>query len=232
MVNRAASFWLFLFVYFFGINIGQNCQANPQVFSEQENAINLSNLEVINYWTQHFFDLLRPELKGKEIQIYETLYQREKAAIAQVVTHVLFSTCQQPHRNHYFFLTDQEIDTGSVKYPRSQYNPRSASHRSLYNRERKRQFNLSQQRRFILEKEHLWENDFHWRQNRNYFFEGLYQDLTDAIFYARHPEISLKEDKSRHLNWITEWTFIRRYFANYHQEELLKKYFVPICNKS
>ena len=103
MLKKTASFWVFFLGYFFCINITQNCVAIPQVISEQENAINSSNLEVIDYWTQHFFDLLRPELKGKEVQIYEVLYQREKAAIAQVVTHVLFSTCQQHHRNHYFF---------------------------------------------------------------------------------------------------------------------------------
>ncbi len=230
MLNKAVSFWLFFIVYLGGINITENCQAIPQVISEPENAINSSNLEVIDYWTQHFFDLLRPEQKGKEVQRYETHYQREKAAIAQVVTHVLFSTCQQSHRNHYFFLTDQTIDNDSARYSHDRYLSRSPNHRSLSNRERKRQFNFAQQRRFILEKEHLWENDFYWRQNRNYFFEGLYRDLTDAIFYARHPEISLKEDKSRHLNWGSEWNFIRRRFANYDQEKVLKHTFIPVCH--
>ena len=228
MLKKTTSFWLFFLGYFFCINITQNCEAIPQVLSEQENAINSSNLEVIDYWTQHFFDLLRPELKGKEVQIYETLYQREKAAIAQVVTYVLFSTCQQNYRNHYFFLTDQEIHNYSAQYPRYRYYPRGAN-RNLHNRERKPQFSYNNQRRFILEKEYLWENDFYWRQNRNYFFEGLYRDLTDAIFYARHPEISLKEDKSRHLNWGSEWNFIRLRFANYDQEKVLKQYFIPVC---
>ena len=54
------------------------------------------------------------------------------------------------------------------------------------------------------------------------FFEGFYQDLTDAIFYARHPEISLKEDKSLSFNLATEWDLIRRHFANYNQEQFLK----------
>ncbi len=229
MLNKAISFWLFFIVYFLGINITNNCQAVPQVISEQENAINSSNLEIIDYWVQHFFDLLRPELKGKDVQIYETIYQREKAAIAQVVTYVLFSTCQQHHRNHYFFLTYQEIHKYFAQYPRYRYYPRGAN-RNLYNRERKRKFDHDHQRRFIREEEHLWENDFYWRQNRNYFFEGLYQDLTDAIFYARHPEISLEEDKSQHLNWGSEWNLIRRHFANYDQEQFLKTSFIPICN--
>ena len=229
ILKKTTGFWLFFLVYFFCINIPQNCEAIPQVISEQENTIDSGNLEVIDYWTQHFFDLLRPELKGKELQIYDTLYQREKAAIAQVVTYVLFSTCQQYHRNHYFFLTEQEIHNYSAKYPRYRYYPRGAN-RNLYNRERKRQFNHDDQRRFILEKEYLWENDYYWRQNRDYFFEGLYRDLTDAIFYARHPEISLKEDKSQNLNWTAEWNFLRQHFANYNQEKLLKNYFIPICH--
>ena len=229
MLKKAISSWLFLLIYLFcGISITQTCQASTQIIPEQENNLNSSTLEVIDYWTQHFFDLLRPELQGREIQRYETIYQREKAAIAQIVNHILLSTCQQQHRNYYFFLTDQKIDNDSARYPRSQY-PQRGANSNLYNREKKTRFSHNNQRRFILEKEYIWEDNFYWRQNKNYFFEGFYQDLTDAIFYARHPEISLKEEKSQHFNLATEWNLIRRHFANYDQEEFLKKYLIPIC---
>ena len=230
MLTKTANFWLLFLISFIGINSIASYRVNAQVVPEQVAEIELSNLEIIDDWTDHFFELLRPELQGKEIQIYETLYQREKAAIAQVITHVLFSSCQQENRNHYFFVAEQARENNLARYPRFQYPARGANS-NLSNRNRESRSNNNFQRRFILEKEHLWENDFDWRQNRNYFFEGFYRDLTDAIFYARHPEISLKEDKSLHFNLATEWDFIRRHFANYNQEELLKKYLIPVCNE-
>lgn len=231
MLHKTAKFWLLSLIYFVGINNIQSYRVNAQIISEQATEMEFSDLEIIDNWTEHFFGLLRPELQGKDIPIYETLYQREKAAIAQVVTHILFSSCQQQNRNHYFFLTDKKRrnrNDNLGQYGRFQYPARGANS-NLYNRNRQIISN-NNQRRFILEKESLWENDFYWRQNRNYFFEGFYQDLTDAIFYARHPEISLKEDKSKNFNLATEWDLIRRRFANYNQEQLLKKYLIPVCN--
>ncbi len=223
---------IFLLVFsscFFSIFIPKKAQAIPQTPLIQKPKINAETLEVIDYWTQHFFDLLRPETIGKDVKVYDKLYRREKAAISQVVTYVLFATCHQSHRNHYFFLTEQARPNNSEQYPRYRYYPR-AINRNLSNRPIESEFSPNNQQEFVLEEEHLWERDFYWRQNRDYFFEGLYRDLTDAIFYARHPEISLQEDKIQHLNWATEWDFIRRRFANYDQEQVLKQYFIPVCH--
>ncbi len=227
--RKNISFFLAFIIYFSYIFIPKKVKAIPQIPLAQEHKIDSETLSVIDYWKQHFFELLRPEVIGKDVKIYDTLYRREKAAISQVVTYVLFTTCHQPHRNHYFFLTEQARPNHSKKYPRYRYNYRRIN-RNLSNRQSKLEFSQNNQQKFVLEDEHLWERDFYWRQNRDYFFEGLYRDLTDAIFYARHPEISLQEDKIQHLNWATEWDFIRRRFANYDQEQVLKQYFIPVCH--
>lgn len=212
--------WLFLVCYFFTLNISKQAKAIP-ITKPRE--LTTEELKVTNYWVEHFFRYLRPELRGREIELYDTLYRREKAAINEVVNFVLYETCQEKSRNHYYFLGVKKVRRArnyNDRYPRYRYNPRSLNE-ELYNRER--------QARFRHEEPELWQNDYFWRQNRDYFFEGLYKDLTDAIFYARHPEIPLEEEKIHHLNWSGEWNAIRSHFANYDQEQKIKDHFIPLC---
>lgn len=55
----------------------------------------------INYWTDYFFFLFRPELKDKQIVRSQKLYQREKAGIRGVVKRVLLCGAYWEHQNYY-----------------------------------------------------------------------------------------------------------------------------------
>ncbi len=219
MINlKSVNLILSVITCFCFISIPERVSALPQPLLE----INSTRESpfIINYWTQYFFDLLRPELVGKEQSNYSKLHRREKSAISEIVVHILSYTCQRSP-DKYFVLTEARELNDSDKYPRYRYYPKGHN-RNLYNRERNPDFNL--------EDNNIRDISFHWRLERDYFFEGLYKDLTDAIFYARHPEFSVQENKKlQHLNWSAEWNFIRRHFANYNQEQVYKQFFIPSC---
>ena len=220
MFYKKPFIWLFLVGYCFIFSYANKAKAIP-ITKPRE--LTTKEIQITNDWTEHFFHYLRPELRGREIELYDTLYRREKAAINEVVNFVLYETCQEKNRNHYYFVGVKKVRRArsyNDRYPRYRYNPRSVNE-ELYNRQR--------QSRFRHEDPEIWENDYFWRQNRDYFFEGLYKDLSDAIFYARHPEIPLEEEKINHLNWAGEWNAIRRHFANFDQEQKLKDHFIPLC---
>ena len=212
---------MFLITAYLCVFIPKKVEAIPEIKLEKNHTIPSENLSKRDFWTQHFFDLIRPELINQELESSDVLYHREKLALSKVVTYVLSYTCQQANQNKYYILTAKINSDSSDKYPRYRYYPRGRN-RNLYNRTRRAEFNQDNQN--SLDKYLLW------KLNRDYFFDGLYEDLTDAVFYARHPEISQEETKLQHLNWAAEWNFIRRHFANYNQEEILKRDFIPICN--
>ncbi len=214
------------------IFIAERVVASPPVTLEKKPKINYEFSSIRDRWTQHFFDLIRPELINKKLKSNDLLYRREKAAISQIVSYILSFTCQQPDKNTYYFLIAKISSTDLDRYPRYRYYPRGIN-RYLHNRERRRYFSHDDERKYFLDTENIAERNLSWQLKKDYFFEGLYQDLTDAVFYARHPELSYeKTQKLQHLNWAGEWNFIRRHFANYNQEEILKQDFIPVCQNN
>ena len=173
----------------------------------------LEKLEKINYWTDYFFELARPEMKGKKIKQDQTLYHRERIAIQDVIKQVVFCSCQQPQLKHYYFLSQRE-----------NHKPR-ALHR--------RRTNYSDRiNRRLTGQQESEERDFNWIRNKNYYFDGLYSDLTDALFYARHPEFSRQVSPKSSLNLSTEWIFIRQSFLNLDQEIFIKQHLIPVCDRN
>lgn len=144
-------------------------QYNSLVTSPQQ-------LEKISYWTNYFFDRVRPEMRGKKIKLSQTIYRQEKTALRRVVRQVLLCSCERENINSELTNKDK-LDS----------------------------------------------------PKKNYFFDGFYDDLTDAIFYARHPEITNRESKLKDITLFTEWTFIRQYFLDFGHSEILTQEFVPAC---
>ena len=136
-------------------------------------------LEKISYWTDYFFALVRPEMRGKKIELSQTIYRREKAAIRRVIRQVLLCSCYSEGKT----LESSAKDNCEI------------------------------------------------REN-NYFFNGFYHDLTDAIFYARHPEITRRQSKLTDLTLFGEWGFIRQYFLDFDSSQMLREEFIPVCTSS
>ncbi|MDJ0742841.1 MAG: hypothetical protein QNJ32_05705 [Xenococcaceae cyanobacterium MO_167.B27] len=186
-------------------------------------------LEKVDYWTNYFFKLLRPEMRNKRIRIYHTLYRRERAEIRRVVNKVVYQSCQQPHINHYYLLSERERELEN-RDRWQRFNRRNRTNRLSSDR----YHNWEQYDYYgdeLLWDEELWEEGYYWERTENYFFEGLYRDLTDAVFYARHPELSREISRKENLNWSTEWTFIRQHFANFEEEKFLKQHLIPLCDR-
>lgn len=160
----------------------------------------------INYWTSYFFSLLRPEIRQQTIKPRNLLYRRENAKIRQVVKKVVEQSCQLPQLNHYYLLT-KSTEKGRKN---------RALNSGNYNRDR---HNISDQ-------------DYYWERTEKYFFAGLYQDLTEAVFAARHPELSPQMSREKTITWSTEQIFIRQYFVDFEQEKILKESLIPICDRS
>lgn len=159
----------------------------------------------INYWTSYFFYLLHPEIRQQKYKLH-LLYRREKFQLRQVVKKVVEESCQLPQLNHYYLLT-KSTEKGRKN---------RALNSGNYNRDRQ---NLSDQ-------------DYYWERTENYFFAGLYQDLTEAVFAARHPELSPQESRKKTITWFTEQIFIRQHFVDFEQEKILKESLIPICDRS
>lgn len=181
-------------------------------------------LEKINYWTDYFFYLARPEMRGKKIQHHHSLYRQEQIAIRKVVRQIVFSSCQRPNINHYYFLTERDNHK-----PRYLYR-----HRNI-DRDRSQGFNYRYNYPYY-DKELSLEQapddlDYYWVRNKNYFFAGLYHDLTDALFYARHPEFSRQVSRKSTMNLTSEWIFIRQHFADFEQEQFIKQNLIPLCTQ-
>ena len=77
----------------------------------------------------------------------------------------------------------------------------------------------------------IWQWDYYWLRNDDYWFEGLYSDLTDAIFYARHPELNRDKSHFKDINLATEWMFIRQHLVSFDIENSLKEEFIPACGR-
>ncbi|GAB4532560.1 MAG: hypothetical protein Tsb0014_17130 [Pleurocapsa sp.] len=188
------------------------------------------DLEKVDYWTNYFFKLLRPEMRNKPIRIHHTLYRRERSEIRRVVNQVVYKSCQRPYINHYYLLSERERNR--EKKERWQ---------RLNRRERMRS-DIRDDRDYYWERyyyyddevfwdEELWDEGYYWNRTEDYFFEGLYRDLTDAVFYARHPEISRSVSRRDTMNWSSEWIFIRDSFADFEQERFLKQHLIPLCDR-
>ena len=229
--QKSISLMLSLIVCFSYILIPKRVEAIPVRTLEQNHNTNIDFLSIRDRWTQYFFDLIRPELININLKDSDLLYHREKAAISEIVTYVLDYTCHQVNQNEYYILTQKTNSNLSDKYPRYRYYPRGIN-RTLYNRARRSEWNEGAQQESRLDANEIEETNFFWQLNRDYFFHGLYQDLTDAVFYARHPEISHKENKLQYLNWSAEWNFIRRRFVIYNQEKIFKNGFIPVCQNN
>ena len=76
-----------------------------------------------------------------------------------------------------------------------------------------------------------WQWEYYWLRNDDYWFDGLYSDFTDAVFYARHPELNADKSHLKDINLATEWMFIRQYFADFATENPLKQEFIPPCDR-
>jgi hypothetical protein len=137
----------------------------------------------INYWTDYFFFLIRPELQGKPIKLSQQLYRREQAGIRLIVRKIIVYGCYWERKNYYLEKISLEDQP---------------------------------------------ERDY-WLIRENYLFDGLYAQLTNAIFYAHHPELPKQKSNFKNLNWVTEWNNIRHNFANYQQETNLLSQFIPVC---
>ncbi len=185
------------------------------------------HLEKVNYWTNYFFKLLRPEMRNKKVRIHHTLYRRERAEIRRVVNRVVYKSCQQPYLNRYYLLAERDRERDK-RERWHRYNHREKPSHRLHDRDRVYKYSGDE----LLWDEKLWNEGYYWRRSEDYFFEGLYRDLTDAVFSARHPELSRRGSKRKTMNWSTEWIFIRQYFANFEQEQFLKQYLIPLCARS
>jgi hypothetical protein len=164
-------------------------------------------------------------MRNKKIRIHHTLYRRERAEIRRVVNKVVYQSCQQPNINHYYLLSEREQDREKLE-----------RWQSLDRRERMRTELRDEQRYHYYDDElfwdeELWDEGYYWGRTDDYFFEGLYRDLTDAVFYARHPELSHHFSRRDTMNWSSEWTFIRQQFADFEQEKFLKQHLIPICDR-
>ena len=188
------------------------------------------HLEKVDYWTNYFFKLLRPEMRNKKVRIHHTLYRRERAEIRRVINKVVHQSCQQPHINHYYLLSERERDREKrerwQRFSRRErlrdklQDNRDSYWHGYYNYENE-----------LLWDEELWEEGYYWRRTDDYFFEGLYRELTDAVFYARHPELSHRVSRRDTMNWSGEWSFIRQHFADFEQEKFLKQHLIPVCDR-
>ncbi|MGL5076906.1 MAG: hypothetical protein ACRDBG_13925 [Waterburya sp.] len=182
------------------------------------------DLEKVDYWTNYFFKLLRPEMRNKQITIHHTLYRRERAEIRRVVNKVVYQSCQRPHINHYYLLSELKRERDSLKHPKKIRSEMRDNHDNYW----ERSYYYDNE---LFGDEESWDEGYYWDRTNNYFFEGLYRDLTDAVFYARHPEISHHVSRRDTMNWSGEWSFIRQHFADFEQEKFLKQHLIPICDR-
>lgn len=136
-----------------------------QAFKACQESIDITNspeiLEKINYWTDYFFYLVRPELKIQKetIQLSNPIYVTEKSRINQVVRQVLLCPSYGDKKNHY-----------------------------------------------------LWDKDDILTRADRDFWEWFYNALTDAVFYAHHPELEARKSWSKNITLFTEWILIRQSF--------------------
>jgi hypothetical protein len=135
-------------------------------------------LDKIDYWTDYFFYLIRPELKEEKIKLSDYLYRREKTEIRQVIREVLLCSCYRYQKNYY-----------------------------------------------------LWKQEDIWVKEDRDFWERFYSALTDAVFYARHPELDNIKARQKIMNLSTEWIFIRQSFTTFEIDPPLNKEdFIPSCH--
>ena len=187
------------------------------------------NLEKAEYWTNYFFKLIRPEMRNKQVRIHHTLYRRERSAIKQVVDRVLNRSCQRPHIDHYYFLLErdrnrEDRESWDSYHRRDRLRSRLDRRHNIWHR-------YDDYDRELWWDEELWDDGYYWGRTEDYFFEGLYRELTDAVFYARHPELSRPVSRRQVMNWSSEWTFIRQHFADFEREKFIKQHLIPICDR-
>ena len=188
------------------------------------------DLEKVDYWTNYFFEKLHPEMRHKRVRIHQTLYRRERAEIRRIVNKVIYQSCQQPFINHYYLLSEREREREKREHQRGFFRRQRMRNRFRNNRDdswHKYYYHDDE----LLWDEELWDKGYYWGRSKDYFFEGLYRDLTDAVFYARHPELSRHISRRETMNWSTEWIFIRQHFADFEQEEFLKQHLIPLCDR-
>ena len=252
---------LWLTILFGSLGLGVNAQ-KALAHRYCEPAVNChhnsQDQETIDYWTNYFFKLVRPEMRHKRIRAHQTLYRRELTEIRRVVANVIDRSCQEPHLNRYYSRIEQDAYNLDSKTARRRFVPRGvrlrhypndqvALHRlteaEIQNAEMLRdRYDDWERAEYYAEysedgfsdrvaswDEELWAKDYAWQRTDDYFFNGLYQDLANAVFHARHPELSRNLDIKDNLNWATEWTFIRQYFASYEEDNFLKQHFIPLC---
>jgi hypothetical protein len=188
------------------------------------------DLEKVDYWTNYFFKLLRPEMRNKQIRIHHILYRREKAEIRQVVNKVVYQSCQRPHINHYYLLSEREREAEKLERLNRLEGRERIRSEMRANRDDYWQRHYYDDDELFWDEE-LWNEGYYWDRSNDYFFEGLYRDLTDAVFYARHPEISHHVSRRDTMNWSGEWSFIRQHFADFEQEKFLKQHLIPLCDR-
>lgn len=194
-----------------------NCGSTPETLAK------------IDYWTNYFFKLIRPEMRHTRVRVHHTLYRREVTEIRKVVTKVIYESCQQPHLNYYYLLSTKEKEA-SISNRRRGLNRQERieeNHGNTYNNWERSDYDGNE----LLWDRELWSDGYYWQRTEGYFFDGLYQDLTNGIFYARHPELSRDINIKDNLNWATEWTFIRQYFVTFEEEIFLKQHLIPLCNR-
>lgn len=188
------------------------------------------DLEKVDYWTNYFFKLLRPEMRNTKVRIHHELYRRERAEIRRVVNKIVHQSCQRPHINHYYLLSEREREREKQerwhRFGRRERLRQKLRHNRDYYWHRYYYYDDE-----MLWDEELWDEGYYWGRDKDYFFEGLYRELTDAVFYARHPELSHHISRRNTMNWAGEWTFIRQHFADFERERFLKQHLIPVCDR-
>jgi hypothetical protein len=150
-----------------------SCEASREIIHSPE------TLDKIDYWTDYFFYLVRPELKEETINRSNYLYRREKTEIRQVVRGFLLCSCYRERKNHY-----------------------------------------------------LWKQANLWVREDKDYWEKFYSALTDAVFYARHPERNDTKTRQKIMHLSTEWIFIRQSFTEFAIAPPSNSQFINNCSNN
>jgi hypothetical protein len=130
--------------------------------------------------------------------------------------------------DYFFYLVRPEMESKKIKFSETIYRREKIAIRQVI-----REVLLCTCESTVYKKNQDGSNQNYYLRNQedNYFFAGFYRELTDAVFYARHPELSDRKSWSKDMNLATEWMFIRQYFTSFNTSERLQKEFIPTCNK-
>ena len=141
--------------------------------------------------------------------------------------------------DYFFYLVRPEMRDKKIQVSQTLYRREKTGIRQVV----RQVFSCScywSRRNYYLIKKHIpkdrqnkrfWQWDYYWLRNDDYWFDGLYSDFTDAVFYARHPELNRDKSNFKNMNLATEWMFIRQHLVSFDLENILKQEFIPPCGR-